>query len=78
MKIPEMKPSAPLWIGAGLTILMPVIAPGVRAAAKNISKAMIIGGMRTYSMFKAASFAVAENLVELYEEARAELDEQDT
>jgi hypothetical protein len=74
MKINGFKLSAPLWIGAGF-VLAPAAASVLHALSKDIVKAMIVGGVRGYRMVKATSIAASETVVELYEEAKAELGE---
>jgi hypothetical protein len=75
MKITGLKPSAALCIGAGLVVLTPALAPLLRAASKNLAKAALIGGMRTYRMVKTSAIAASESVAEIYKEAREELAE---
>ena len=75
MKITRFNLSAPLLLGAGCVLLAPLAGPVLRAFSRNIAKAMVISGVKAYRMVAATSMAASETVIELYEEARAELAE---
>lgn len=75
MKFSSLIPSSPFWVGAGLIVLAPVVVPALRPVTQAMTKAVIMGGLQAYRAIRATSLATAETLVDLYEEARSELDE---
>jgi hypothetical protein len=77
MKPSSLLPSSPFRLGAGLVVLPPVVIPVLRPVIKTVYKVVIKGGLQAYRAIRAASLATAESLVDLYEEARSELNAPD-